>query len=172
MGAVTVTDNLDSEELMGLALDAIDRGDNENAIKYLKRALVLAPDDAMALYALGTLHASMGMHERAIEEILQVLEVQPEFHVARFQLGMIFLAHGDNEYTLEYWAPFAELDETHTFFLFRRGIEHYLNDRYAQCIADLGSSIEANLDYESVIDDMRGLQVEISELSANQSAAL
>jgi tetratricopeptide (TPR) repeat protein len=151
----------DFERLMESAVQAVDIGDHENALIYLKQLLADSPGDAILTYLLATVHASMGMHERAAFELADVLEQEPEFHVARFQLGLIYLAHGQAEETLAHWEPWLELGEDDCFFLFRRGIEHYLLDRNDLAISDLEASIERNVDYESILDDMEDILREI-----------
>lgn len=159
---MSTEEQLDREELMALAEQSLNNEDSEAAMAYLKRALHLDAEDVMALYVLATIHASLGMHERAVEEIAQVLEMEPEFHAARFQLGLIFLAHGDEEGLLHNWSRFTELPHDDTFYLFRRGIEHYFNDRQDLAVHDLTQSIEQNTAYPSIIEDMENIRNEIA----------
>lgn len=50
---------LDAEELMHLALGAMDAENNEEAITYLKRALALAPEEGKLHHLLGAGHAEI-----------------------------------------------------------------------------------------------------------------
>ena len=157
------TEQLDREELLGLAEVALNKEDTETAIGYLKRALALDENDVMARYVLATIHASIGMHARAVEGIEHVLATEPDFHAARFQLGMIYLANGDNEGLLKAWEHFATLPEDDSFYLFRRGIEHYFFDREQECLEDLRMAIERNTEYPSMTEDMQNILNEIAD---------
>ncbi len=155
-----------TDEQLDAVAAAIEAEDYESAMLDLKRVLDKTPGDAMALYLLSTVHAATGMHERAAEELWAVLESEPEFHVARFQLGLIYLAHGQGAEVLEAWEHYRTLPEDDCFFLFRRGIEHFLADRLQESVRDLEASIANNDHYLSVVEDMQGILEEISGLEA------
>ena len=151
----------DGELLMERAVEAVDSGDHEQAMVSLKQLVAADPDNVMALYLLATVHASMGMHERAVSEMAQVVEQEPDFHVARFQLGLILLAHGQEADTMAVWEHYQGLGEEDCFYLFRRGIDHFMSKRLDESIRDLEASIESNEIYESVIEDMVGVLEEV-----------
>src|SRR5262245_57558625 len=88
----TPAGQLDAEELLHLAMKALERERDEDAMAYLKRGLVLQPRSGLLHYLLGALYAQLGIDGRAIEELNQAVAYSPELHSARFQLGLLHYA--------------------------------------------------------------------------------
>lgn len=82
---------LDNEELMFVALDAVNHGRFGEGISVLKTLLQREPGHANARYLLAAQHAQLGMFERAEIGFRALLETSPGFTVARFQLGQLLL---------------------------------------------------------------------------------
>src|ERR1043165_7102337 len=100
---------LDAEELMHLALGAMERDRDDEALAYLKRAIALAPDSGLLHHLLGALYAEPGMIDRAIFEMTQAITHVPQLKMARFQLGLLHFTSGDLESAENVWAPLGEL---------------------------------------------------------------
>jgi len=64
---------LDVEELKHLALEAMQRDRDEDAIRLLKDAMEQAPDNAELLYLLGMVHSHIGLVDRATDEMGETL---------------------------------------------------------------------------------------------------
>ena len=156
---------LDAEELMHLALRAMDADNNEEAITYLKRALVLAPNEGRLHFLLGAVHAEIGLDERAIAELTRAAQLAPELHTAHFQLGTLLLKHGEVDRAMEAWRPLDVLDRNHPLYLFKSALTRLAEGDYAQCIAELKQGIARN-------DENEFLNVEMREVLARTEALL
>ena len=156
---------LDAEELMHLALRAMDADNNEEAITYLKRALALAPNEGRLHFLLGAVHAEIGLDERAIAELTRAAQLAPELHTAHFQLGTLLLKHGEVDRAMEAWRPLDVLDRNHPLYLFKTALTRLAEGDYAQCIAELKQGIARN-------DENEFLNVEMREVLARTEALL
>jgi Flp pilus assembly protein TadD len=165
------TPALDAEELMHLALRAMDTSDSENAIVYLKRALSLAPDDGRLHFLLGAVHAEIGIDERAIAELTRAAQLAPELHTAHFQLGTLHLKRGDVERATSAWRPLDVLERTHPLYLFKSALMHLAQDDYAQCIAELKQGIARNEENEFLNQQMREVMEKTEQLMAAETTA-
>lgn len=149
-------ETLDTEELLRLALDAIDTGDGDKVVAYLRRLLAIEPDHGMALYLLGAQHAQMQLYDRAIAEIARAVEVEPDIPpTAHFQLGLLHLTCGEVPQAMTAWSPLDALEEEAALFRFRRGLTALIRDDFAACIADLEAGITSNDLYPVLNNDMR-----------------
>lgn len=156
---------LDAEELMHLALRAMDNDKSEDALTYLKRALALAPNDGRLHFLLGALHAEIGLDERAIAELSRAVQLSPELHVAHFQLGTLLLKRGEVDRATEAWRPLDRLDRQHPLYLFKSALVRLADGDYAQCITELKQGIARN-------DENEFLNVEMREVLARTEALL
>jgi tetratricopeptide (TPR) repeat protein len=146
--------NLDSEELMHLAMHA---QDHEQAIGYLKRVLEIAEDNGKAYYLLGAIHAEIGMYERAAEEMTKAVELEPNLPTAHFQLGLLHITSGRINEAEHAWQPLDQLGESDPLFLFKRGMLHLVKDEFDACIDDLNRGIALNNLNEALNNDMRNI---------------
>ena len=156
---------LDAEELMHLAMRAMDAEKSEDAITYLKRAIALAPSDGRLHFLLGSLHAEIGLDERAIAELGRAVQLAPELHTAHFQLGTLLLKRGEVERANEAWRPLDVLERNHPLYLFKSALSQLAEGDYARCIAALKQGISRN-------DENEFLNVEMREVLAKTEALL
>ncbi len=70
------------------------RGDDDNAVKWINQALVLAPDFADAHYNLGLIYYGQGNHCDAIDRYQQAIAVKPDFAEAHSNLGVVLKDQG------------------------------------------------------------------------------
>jgi len=158
--------NLDAEELLFIAIKAIEADQDEDAIGYLKRALSIAPQDARLHYLLGAVHAQLGLYARAIEEMTQATALDPSLGNAALQLGLLHLISEDVELARRAWAPLAELAEDDPLRLFKIGMEYFLDEDYEQAIAQIRRGMERcqleslNREMQGVIEQAEALQAE------------
>jgi tetratricopeptide (TPR) repeat protein len=156
---------LDAEELMHLAMRAMESEKSEEAITYLKRALVLAPKDGRLHFLLGSIHAEIGLDERAIAELTLATQLAPELQTAHFQLGTLLLKHGEVERAKDAWRPLDRLDREHSLYLFKSALTRLAEGDYAGCIAEMERGIARN-------DENDALNVEMREVLAKTEALL
>jgi len=161
---------LDAEELMHLALKAMERNRHDDALLFLKHAIAEAPEDGRLHHLLGALHAEVGMTERAIREITRATELSPGLSTAHFQLGLLHVAMADVEQAQEAWAPLDQLGENDALRIFKGGMVHFLNEEYEEAIAWLKRGIELNEASESLNDDMQ-LVIEQAQAARSEQAS-
>jgi len=161
---------LDAEELMHLALGAMERDRDEDALGYLKRALVLAPDSGLLHHLLGAMYAELGMIDRAIQEMTAAITYGPHLRMARFQLGLLHFTSGDLPSAEEVWEPLAELAEDDALRLFRSGLLHLARDEFVESVAELRLGLEANSEHPSLNHDIEMLVAMAEEAIAAQAA--
>lgn len=87
-------ENLDNEELLRLALEAMNGNRDAEAISMLKLMLSRDPGHHHAMYLLAAQHAQIGMFDRAETGMRAVLAQSPDFAIARFQLGQLLTMKG------------------------------------------------------------------------------
>lgn len=154
MNDAAMAGDLDDQELMHLAMKAMDEDRDADAIGYLKRAISLAPEDGSLHYLLGAVHAQIGMYERAIGELQRATELAPQIDMAHFQLGLLLMTGGHVEAAQRAWAPLERLEPGHPLLHFVTGMLQLAGADYDACIASLRAGIAANTDYEALNRDM------------------
>jgi tetratricopeptide (TPR) repeat protein len=87
--ALRVTE--DPQALSGLGTLALDRGETEDALKYLTRAADLAPKDATIAYALGRGFSRRGMTAFAEQAFRNALRLRPGLPHANQALGQLLI---------------------------------------------------------------------------------
>src|SRR5262245_5922550 len=162
---------LDAEELLYLALQAMEQERDEDAISCLKRGLALEPRSGILHHLLGAMYAQLGMIDRAIDEMTQAVACAPELHMARFQLGLLHFTSANIEAADTVWQPLAELPADHPLHLFRSGLLHLARDEFAQCVADVRRGIERNEEHPSLNHDMRMLADMAEQALAERDAS-
>lgn len=145
---------LDAEELLHLAIKAMNQDRDDDALLFIKHALTLAPDEGRLHYLLGAIHAELGMRERAIPEIERAVALDPTLSTASFQLGLLYIATGQEDLARQAWAPLDELEAEDAMRLFKEGMTHFLDENYAAAIEVLRHGMERNDVAESLNDNM------------------
>jgi len=146
---------LDGDELLHLALHAIQHDEPDKAIGLLRRLLKLQPENGKAHYLLGALHAEIGMHDKAAEEMTHALKLEPGMATARFQLGLLHLTSGKIAEAEAVWEGLDLLGEQDPLYLFKKGMLHLVRDEFESCVKELSRGIELNTLNEDLNNDMR-----------------
>jgi Flp pilus assembly protein TadD len=147
--------NLDAQELLHLALKAMEDQRDAEAISLLKRGIELEPDDGRLYYLLGAMHAQVRMYDRAITEMQRAVELAPHIEMAHFQLGMLLLTSGQVEAARTAWSALEGLDRDHALKLFITGMLDLVADDFDGCIAKLRRGIERNTEQAPLNRDMQ-----------------
>jgi tetratricopeptide (TPR) repeat protein len=165
------TAKLDEDELVHLALHASGEHRPDEAMAYLKRAVLAFPNSAKAHYLLGAEHAQIGMVERAVEEMSEAVRLDPSLTTAQFQLGLLhFTAARRREAELA-WKPLDKLERSDALYLFKCALLHWLDDKLPECIRDLELGIKNNTFSEPLNEDMRRVLHDVQARAASTSAA-
>jgi Flp pilus assembly protein TadD len=147
--------NLDAQELLHLALKAMEDQRDAEAISLLKRGIELEPRDGRLYYLLGAMHAQVRMYDRAIEEMQRAVELAPHIEMAHFQLGMLLLTSGQVDAARTAWSALDGLDSDHALKLFMTGMLALVADDFDGCIANLRRGIERNTEQPPLNRDMQ-----------------
>lgn len=162
--SIEATDSgVDAEEFLHLAMRAMEAGDQEGTLAYLKRGQALAPEDGRIHYLLGAVHAELGMHDRAVVELTRATELAPHLETAHFQLGLLHAARGDLERALVAWQPIEALDASPALQRFRAAVIHLANGEYEACIGAIGEGIARNDEFPALNADMARLAARAEE---------
>jgi tetratricopeptide (TPR) repeat protein len=149
-------DNLQIDELMQLARQAVAASRSDVAIGYLKQVIGRDPANALAHYLLGAVHAGLGMYERAAKEMATAIGLDQDIPpTAYFQLGLLHIARGNIAEAEQVWRALDGRGEDDFLLLFKRGMLHLAADEFEDSIRDLRRGIELNDFNEELNVDMR-----------------
>lgn len=88
-------ETLDNDELLRLALDAMNSGKDAESVVMLKTLIERDPGNAYGQYLLAAQHAQMGLMDRAEAGFRAAIGAGLDMPVARFQLGQLLLLKGE-----------------------------------------------------------------------------
>lgn len=159
--------NLDSDELLHLAIHASTSGDFDKAIDYLKSIPETAAEYAKAEYFLGAIYAELKMFEQAKAKISSAIDKGLVMPVANFQLGLLYATSGQGDLARSAWEPLMILPKTHPLYLFHQGILALMDDHFAECIQFLEDGIARNDKVQELNDDMRNIIKKLNSLKAD-----
>ncbi|HWI10820.1 MAG TPA: tetratricopeptide repeat protein [Burkholderiaceae bacterium] len=162
---------LDSEELLHLAVAASDRDQTDQAIGLLKRAIDVDPSNARAHYLLGAEHAQIGLFDRAAQEMRRALELDGELDAARFQLGLLLLTSRQVEPAESAWKHLDRLGTGHFYVLFKTGLLCLANDEFSESLRCLRDGITANQENAPLNADMQRIAQQVEAILAQPGAA-
>jgi Flp pilus assembly protein TadD len=159
----TVSEELDSEELLHLALLASKQNKHEESISLLKRAQNKAPKEGKIYYLLGAEHAQIGLYDRAADEMTKAIALDPLLHTASFQLGLLHITSGRIEEATQAWQALDNLGSENPLFLFKTGMLHLARDEFEKCATLLKKGMGLNNTNESLNHDMQRILVDVEK---------
>lgn len=146
---------LDADELLKLALDAMNTGRDADAIVMLKNLVEREPDHAMARYLLAAQHAQLGLMDKAEAGFRDVVSRAPDFPMARFQLGQLLIAKGQGADAAPLLEPIAEGEGAVAHYA--RGLLAAAREDAPAAIASFREGLGLPQDVPALADDMRRL---------------
>jgi tetratricopeptide (TPR) repeat protein len=150
-------DNLDTEELLRLALDAMNTGRDADSVVLLKTLLEREPGHGYGQYLLAAQHAQLGMMDRAEAGFRAALQVMPELQLARFQLGQLLLVQERGEEAKAVFAPLVPASPGQALGAYARALTAVANEDVALTIRELQDGLDCPQDIPALADDMRRL---------------
>ena len=157
---------LDNDELLRLALDAMNTGRDAESVAMLKTLTERDPGNAYGHYLLAAQHAQMGLMDRAEMGFKAAVACGLEIPAARFQLGQLLLLKGENA-------------EAHQVLAGLRGVGGSMGE-YAQALMALAAGeittamghlrdgLEQPQDIPALTDDMRRLLAALADQPGSQ----
>ncbi|TNJ33222.1 tetratricopeptide repeat protein [Arenimonas terrae] len=155
-------DKLDNEELLFVALDAINGRRHGEAIALLKDLLDREPDHDEAKYLIAAQHAQIGMGERAESELRSLLDEKPGFVLARFQLGQLLLMRGSMADVVEILAPLR--DGVDPVAAYARGLSSYAQGQPEAAVRHMEEGLALPQPLPAIADDMRAFHTYLLQL--------
>ena len=86
---------------ISLGVEYKDKGDTQNALKELKRALELNPSDARIYNNFGTVYSEMDLHHQAFKSFKKAIELKPNYSPAHNNLGTVYLHYKKYQEAIE-----------------------------------------------------------------------
>jgi tetratricopeptide (TPR) repeat protein len=172
-------DKLDNDELLRLALDAINNDRDADAVVMLKTLLERDPGHVFATYLLAAQHAQMGMMDRAEAGFRAVVQQAPDFPIARFQLGQLLLVKGAGEEARHVLAPLTAGREA--LGAYARGLSAAALEDLSTALSELEAGLALpqeipalELDMRRLLSRLQGIAIETaaSPAPASSSSAL
>ena len=131
---------LDNDELLRLALDAMNTGKDADAMVMLKTLVERDPRNAYGQYLLAAQHARMGLMDRAEAGFRAAVGNGLELPVARFQLGQLLLVKGDSAEAKATLEPLATSDD-HALAAYARALMAAADENAQAAISQLNEGL-------------------------------
>ena len=157
-------DLLDNEELMFVALDAVNHGRFGEGLAVLKTLLQREPDHANARYLLAAQHAQLGLFERAETEFRTLLETSPGFIVARFQLGQLLLMREAMAEAKAVLSPLVVGEDA--LAAYARALCAFADGEHATVLRELDTGLQLPQAVPTLATDMQALRARLTEAGA------
>ena len=158
-------DKLDNDELLRIALDALNQDRHGEAVSMLKTLVERDPKHVFGTYLLAAEHMQLGLVDRAEEGFRRTVELAPDFPIARFQLGQLYLVKGDAASARTTLAPVAALPEHVAMSHYAKGLIAAANEDAQSAILALQAGLACEQDppllagdMQRVLDNLRALQ--------------
>jgi predicted Zn-dependent protease len=148
-------DKLDNDELLRIALDAINQDRHADAVSMLKTLLERDARHVFGTYLLAAEHAQLGMMDRAEDGFRKTVELAPDFPMARFQLGQIHLTKNDAAAAKAVLAPLADLPAGQALSGYAKGLIAAANEDIGEAIRQLQSGLACEQDIPALAADMQ-----------------
>ena len=156
-GITMIHQKLDNEELLRLALDAMNTGRDAESLELLRSLLERDPGNVHARYLLAAQHAQLGMMDRAEEGFRAVVASAPELEVARFQLGQLLLVKGQLDDARAAFAPLATASNGQALGSYARALTAASFEDIGTAISELEQGLSCVQDIPALAGDMRRL---------------
>jgi Tfp pilus assembly protein PilF len=148
-------DKLDNDELLRIALDAINQDRHADAVSMLKTLLERDSKHVFGTYLLAAEHAQLGMMDRAEEGFRKTVELAPDFPMARFQLGQLHLTKSDAASAKTVLAPLANLPAGQALSGYAKGLIAAANEDIGEAITQIQAGLACDQDIPALASDMR-----------------
>ncbi|WP_144394051.1 tetratricopeptide repeat protein [Pleionea sediminis] len=154
-------ENLDSEELLHLAMHASSQNRHDDAIQHLKTALSQDTNNAFVNYLLAAEYASIAFYDRALTYFETTAELAPDLHVARLQWGLLLTALDQIDKASLVLEPLVSLEEDNFYRQFANGLQLLIKedlessrDAIKKAISLNDENVPLNQDFEKIVKEI------------------
>jgi len=120
----------------------VEAGVTEKAVSYFEKALMINPENEMALYELGFFNDQKGNFDKSIEYYDRYLDIDPFNHSVWFNLGISYNKSGSFEKAIEAYEFAQVLNEKFIQTLFNIGNAYANMGKFAEAITKYKEYIE------------------------------
>lgn len=160
-------DKLDNEELLYVALDAVNSARYGDAILLLRMLLERDQTNPNTQYLLAAQHAQLGMYERAESGFRALLLHTPEFSIARFQLGQLLLMKNTPADAKVVLSPLTDANDA--IGAYARALCAVADEEAVRAMRELEAGLRLPQPVPTLANDMQELLVRLSQ-SGNRPA--
>ncbi|MBI4682556.1 MAG: tetratricopeptide repeat protein [Nitrospirae bacterium] len=102
----------------------IEKGQPDNAVYYLSKAVAVRPDYAKAHYNLGVAYVQKVEFDRALRYFLKAVDIRPDYGKAYNNIGTIYLRKGELSKAVEYFEKAVSADPGNAAAFYNFGIAY------------------------------------------------
>ena len=150
-------ERLNADEMLRIAIEAIQADRTAEAVDLLKSLLEREPDHVFATYLLAAEHAQLGMLDEAERGFGRAVELAPDFDIARFQWGQLDWARGEPDAARSAQQPLAAKADGHALCHYARGLIATAQDDAQAAAAELQLGLSCPQEIAALEADMRRL---------------
>ena len=147
-----------AEIIKNISLIYISKGDNEQAVKYIKQARQENPDDLDLLFSEANVQLKLNNKQAFKDLMLEATEKDPENPELQFNLGVITSESGDNKLAETYYRKAIELDPQYAdAYLNLAAVILEQEEPLVEQMNNLGTSRADNLKYDKLLEQRQSL---------------
>jgi predicted Zn-dependent protease len=154
-------DKLDNDELLFVALDAVNSARYGDAILLIRMLLERDPKNVKAQYLLAAQHAQIGMYERAETGFRDLLSHTPDFSIARFQLGQLLLMKNAPDDAKGVLSPLTDANDA--IGAYARALCAAADEDAASAVRELEVGLRLPQSVTTLANDMQALLMHLSQ---------
>jgi len=129
------------------------KGDLETALRHIRRAVELQPENALYHFELGATLGTAGEVSEGIQECRLASGLDPSWELPRVEVGIILLNAGRNAEALEHLEQMADgQEQISAHFGFSLGMARYRCGEYALALEALLKVVELQSDHALALD--------------------
>lgn len=162
---------LNTRELMHMAIHASANGRPDDGVRALKELLAQEPDNASAHFLLAADYAEIAMLDDAVRHYEKAIELDPELDLARMQYALLLTALDRLDEADAALQHFLAEDPATCFTEFARGLQFLFAEDLANARVHIAAGIESNKVNEELNEDMRRLISQIDAAQPQQDGA-